>query len=166
MLGRKRCSCEQINNITGYFRKDEQLPRRLNNVVRNFAHLRILLVTSLVYQPRHSRDTNVFHSATFALQRCCFVPREWLAVKGLFCMVAHNCHSKTRNLTAKTKYLTAKPKTSRQKQNTSRQNRNPHGKNKIPHGKTKYITAKAKELWFCCGYLLLPLFGCRNRVGL
>ena len=51
LLGRKRCSCEQINNITGYFREDEQLPRRLNNVVRNFAHLRIFLVTSLVYQP-------------------------------------------------------------------------------------------------------------------
>ena len=105
--------------------------------MRNFAHLRIFLVTSLVYQPRHSRDTNVFHSATFALQRGCFVPREWLAVKGLFCMVAHNCHSKTRNLTAKTKYLTAKPKTSRQKQNTSRQNQ-------IHHSKKKYLTAKPK----------------------
>ena len=92
------------------------------------------------------------HSATFALQRGCFGPREWLAVKGLFCIVAHNYHSKTKNLMAKTK--------------TSRQNQKPHGKNKIPHGKTKYITAKAKELWFCCGYLLLLLFGCRNRVGL
>ena len=72
------------------------------------------------------------HSATFALQRGCFVPREWLAAKGLFCMVAHNCHSKTKNLTAKTK--------------TSRQNQKPHGKNKIPHGKTKNLTAKPKYL--------------------
>ena len=188
LLGRKRCSCEQMDNITAYFREDEQLPRRLNNVLRNFAHLRIS-VTSLVYQPyppvhtqwalcsyRHSRGYKTAgeqkshrektnkrhmscHSATFALQRGCFVPREWLAAKGLFCMVAHNCHSKTKNLTAKTK--------------TSRQNQKPHGKNKIPHGKTKnltakpkYLTAKAKELWFCCGYLLLPLFGCRNRVSL
>ena len=67
-----------------------------------------------------------------------------------FCMVAHNCHgktknltaktkrhSKTKNLTAKTKYLTAKPKTSRQKQNTLRQNQK-------PQGKTKYFTAKTK----------------------
>ena len=45
-----------------------------------------------------------------------------------FCMVAHNCHGKTKNLTAKTKYLTAKPKTSRQ--------------NKIPYGKTKNLKAK------------------------
>ena len=72
------------------------------------------------------------HSATFARQRGCFVPREWLAAKGLFCMVAHNCHSKTKNLTAKTK--------------TSRQNQKPHGKNKIPHGKTKNLTAKPKYL--------------------
>ena len=89
------------------------------------------------------------HSATFALQRDCFEPREWLAllaVKGLFCKVAHNCHSKTKNLTAKTKYLTAKPKTSRQKQNTSRQNQIHHSKNKIPHGKTKNLTAKTKFL--------------------
>ena len=40
-------------------------------------------------------------------------------------MVAHNCHSKTKNLTAKnkiphskTKNLTAKPNTSQQKQNS------------------------------------------------
>ena len=72
------------------------------------------------------------HSATFALQRGCFVPRECLAAKGLFCMVAHNCHSKTKNLTAKTK--------------TSRQNQKPHGKNKIPHGKTKNLRAKPKYL--------------------
>ena len=71
------------------------------------------------------------HSATFALQRGCFGPREWLAVKGLFCMVAHNCHSKTKNLTAKTKYLTAKPKTSRQ--------------NKTPHGKTKNIYKEPRQ---------------------
>ena len=144
MLGRKRCSCEQINNISGYFREDEQLPRRLNNVVRNFAHLRIFSVTSLVYQPykpvhtqyrplaaRHSRGTNVCHSATFALQRGCFVAREWLAVKGLFCMVAHNCHGKTKN-------LTAKPNTSQQKQ---------------------------KSFGFAVGICFCPLFGCRNRVG-
>ena len=46
--------------------------------------------------------------------------------------VAHNCHSKTKNLTAKTKY--------------PRQNRKPHGKNKIPHCKTKNLTAKTKYL--------------------
>ena len=44
-------------------------------------------------------------------------------------MVAHNCHSKTKN-------LTVNPKTSWQKQNTSRQKQN--------------------QLWFCGGYLLLP----------
>ena len=59
--------------------------------------------------------------------------------------------------------VTAKPKTSRQKQNTSRQNQktsrqkqNTSPQNQKPHGKTKYFTAKAKYLWFCRGYLLLP----------
>ena len=132
LLGRKPCSCEQINNIPGYFREDEQLPRRLNNVVRNFAHLRIFGdITCLPTVQARTHPIRPFeplqldihvvqmscHSATFALQRGCFVPREWLAAKGLFCMVAHNCHSKTKNLTAKTlKYLTAKPNTSQQKQ--------------------------------------------------
>ena len=46
-----------------------------------------------------------------------------------FLMVAHNCHGKTKN-------LTVKPKTSRQNQ---------------------YFTTKAKQRWFCRGYLLLPL---------
>ena len=150
LLGRKRCSCEQINNITGYFREDEQLPRRLNNVVRTFAHLRIFLVTSLVYHTnpytpnrplaaRHSRGTNV-------LSQCDFCSPAWL-----FCT--------TWMASCKGPILYGGPQ-------LSQQNQKPHGKNKIPHGKTKYFTAKAKELWFCCGYLLLPLFGCRNRVGL
>ena len=64
--------------------------------------------------------------------------------------MAHNCHSKTKNLTAKpktsrqnqkphgkTKNLTTKPK-------TSRQNQKPHGKNKNLTAKTKYLTAKTK----------------------
>ena len=81
----------------------------------------------------------------------------------LLCTVAHNCHSKTKNLTAKTKHLTAKPKTSRQKQNTSRQNQNPHGKTKDLTAKPntsqqkpntsrqKQIpTAKPKLFYFCC----------------
>ena len=38
----------------------------------------------------------------------------------------------------------------------SRQKQKLHGNNKIPHGKIKYYTAKAKQLWFCSGYLLLP----------
>ena len=43
-------------------------------------------------------------------------------------MVAHNCHSKTKNLTAKTK--------------TSRQKQKHHGKTKNLTAKTKYLTAK------------------------
>ena len=109
LLGRKRCSCEQINNITGYFREDEQLPRRLNNVVRNFAHLRIFFgdITCLPTET-FTWYTCLVTVRLLHFQRGCFGPREWLAVKGLFCMVAHNYHSKTKN-------LTAKPKTSRQK---------------------------------------------------
>ena len=56
----------------------------------------------------------------------------------------------------------------------SQQNQKPHGKNtEIPHGKTKNLTAKPntsqqkqKSFGFAVGILLLPLFGCRNRVGL
>ena len=85
----------------------------------------------------------------------------------LLCTVAHNCHSKTKNLTAKTKHLTAKPKTSRQKQNTLRQN--PHGKikdltakpklhskNQIPHGKSKYPRQNQSYFAFAVKYLVLP----------
>ena len=113
LLGRKRCSCEQMDNI----------PRRLNNVVRNFAHLRISVtdcdITCLpsVSARTHPIGPFTWHknrrageqkshwgqdrprklpfkimyafclsclSATFALQRGCFVPHEWLAAKGLF----------------------------------------------------------------------------------
>ena len=119
LLGRKRCSCEQINNITGYFREDEQLPRRLNNVVRNFAHLRIFLVTSLVYQPRHSRGTNV-------LSQCDFCSPAWLFWT-------------TWMASCKGPILYGGPQ-------LSQQNQKPHGKNKIPHGKTKNLTAKTKYL--------------------
>ena len=77
------------------------------------------------------------------------VAKKWRTLhsfQGQELTVAHNYHSKTKNLTAKTKYLTAKPKTSRQKQNTSRQNQKPHGKNKIPHdhGKTENFTSITK----------------------
>ena len=70
--------------------------------------------------------------------------------------VAHNCHSKTKNLTqkqntqnktenlmAKTKYLTAKPKTSPQKQNTSWQNRNLTAKTKT--SRQKQNTSRQKQ---------------------
>ena len=135
LLGRERCSCEQINNITGYFREDEQLPRaQFCASAHIFCDITCLPTVQARTHPIGPLQLDIHvmscHSATFALQRGCFVPREWLAVKGLFCMVAHNCHSKTKNLTAKTKYLTAKPKTSRQKQNTSRQNQIHHSKSK------------------------------------
>ena len=81
-------------------------------------------------------------------------------------MVAHNCHSKTKNLTAKTKHhgktknLTAKPK-------TSRQNQKPQGKNKIPYGKTKNLKAKpntSQRKQNSCGVAMGICF-CREVVG-
>ena len=77
------------------------------------------------------------------------VAKKWRTLhsfQGQELTVAHNYHSKIKNLTAKTKYLTAKPKTSRQKQNTSCQNQKPHGKKKIPHdhGKTENFTSITK----------------------
>ena len=68
-------------------------------------------------------------------------------------MVAHNCHSKTKN-------ITAKPKTSQQSQK-------PHGKNKIPHRKTKNLTAKlntSQQKQNSFGFAM-GIFFCREVFG-
>ena len=101
-LGRKRCSCEQIDNITAYF------VRTNNSLVGWITYCAILRISAYLwhqlftyrtrpYTPnrpfaaRHSRGTKLLesksrtdkqktymscHSATFALQRGCFVLRE------------------------------------------------------------------------------------------
>ena len=130
LLGRKRCSCEQINNITGYFREDEQLPRPLKNVVRNFAHLRIFLVTSLVYQPRHSRGTNVLSQCDFCSPAWLFWTTWMASCKGPILYGGPQLSQQNQKPHGKNKNITTKPKTSRQKQNTSRQNQIHHSKSK------------------------------------
>ena len=101
-----------------------------------------------------------------------FVAKKWRTLpsfQGQELTVAHNYHSKTKNLTAKTKYLMTKPK-------TWWQNQRPHGKTKYFTAKTKYLTAKANthgktraillslwSIWFCrdvfvfaVSFLVLP----------